>query len=344
MIKATFEAKLPCGGKLRISDSEWGIYYYFPGPDRRYKGTHVHIPGNSINQYISAYDENFLEYEQLKQTIPAGGQFSKPAKMGMSIRIGPLFDGVCLQSYHMPVSTRAQLKKVLDGYRDASRQVNEFRNHITSIEIVAESEIKIQERFGKIDVATGSVKWWVDAKGFGFIIPDDGSEDIFAHNSEVVMDGFKSLREGQRVEYSPGQGPKGPMAFGIRLLLSSASKTDVALIVQSIAVASTNSLSIEERQRERSREEAKAVTAAKAASATTTVMTTIPDCQTIVTLTKSESDLFDPYASQRHKRGRKSHLAAAINQNVHDHPAMGFVWLVIFVVLIVGSFTLAIFK
>lgn len=165
---------------------------------------------------------------------------------------------------------------------------------------------------------TGSVKWWVDAKGFGFIIPDDGGEDLFAHNSEVVMDGFKSLREGQRVEYSPGQGPKGPMAFGIRLLLSSdVSKTDVALIGQSIAVDPTN-----------------AVTAAKTVSATTMVVTPI----------KSESDLFDPYASQRHKRGRKSHLAAAINQNVHDHPAMGCVWLVIFAVLIVGSFTLAIFK
>ncbi|MES2207325.1 MAG: hypothetical protein V4525_11110 [Pseudomonadota bacterium] len=52
---------------------------------------------------------------------------------------------------------------------------------------------------------------------------------------------------------------------------------------------------------------------------------------------------FDPYASQRHKRGRKSHLAAAINQNIHDNPQMQWVWAVIFAVLILGSFILAIF-
>jgi hypothetical protein len=54
------------------------------------------------------------------------------------------------------------------------------------------------------------------------------------------------------------------------------------------------------------------------------------------------TDGFDPYASQRHMRGRKSHLAAAINQNIHDHPFMGVVWLIIFVVLLVGSFVLGV--
>lgn len=94
--------------------------------------------------------------------------------------------------------------------------------------------------------------------------------------------------------------------------------------------APAESLSLEERW-ERYRAEAKAVTAAKAAVASKMAPTAI-------------SDPYDPYASQRHKRGRKSHLAAAINQNIHDNPATGCVWFVIFVVLIVGSFILANFK
>jgi len=67
-------------------------------------------------------------------------------------------------------------------------------------------------------MATGRVKWWNDAKGFGFIIPDDGSENIFAHFSEVMMEGYKTLHEGQRVEYSTKQLARGPMAAGIRSL------------------------------------------------------------------------------------------------------------------------------
>ena len=57
-----------------------------------------------------------------------------------------------------------------------------------------------------------------------------------------------------------------------------------------------------------------------------------------------DPNVFDPYAPQRHKRGRKSHLAAAINQNIHDNPGMGWVWAVIFVVLFFGAVGLAIFK
>lgn len=59
---------------------------------------------------------------------------------------------------------------------------------------------------------------------------------------------------------------------------------------------------------------------------------------------KPKSDGYDPYASQRHKRGRKSHLAAAINQNIHDHPGMAWVWIPLILVLMVGAFALAIFK
>ena len=65
-------------------------------------------------------------------------------------------------------------------------------------------------------MAAGTVKWFNDAKGFGFITPDDGGKDLFAHHSEIQGTGFKSLKEGQKVEYEAPQGAKGPAASKIR--------------------------------------------------------------------------------------------------------------------------------
>lgn len=66
-------------------------------------------------------------------------------------------------------------------------------------------------------MTTGSVKWFNDAKGFGFITPDDGSEDLFAHFSAIQSNGFKSLAEGQRVNFDVTSGPKGKQASNIRV-------------------------------------------------------------------------------------------------------------------------------
>ncbi len=65
-------------------------------------------------------------------------------------------------------------------------------------------------------MASGIVKWFNDAKGFGFITPDDGSKDLFAHFSEIKGNGFKSLSEGQRVQFVVKQGAKGPQATEIQ--------------------------------------------------------------------------------------------------------------------------------
>jgi CspA family cold shock protein len=63
---------------------------------------------------------------------------------------------------------------------------------------------------------TGSVKWFREDKGFGFIVPDDGGDDLFFHFSEIKMDGFKKLDAGDRVEFEKAKNPKGWMAIKIQ--------------------------------------------------------------------------------------------------------------------------------
>ncbi len=65
-------------------------------------------------------------------------------------------------------------------------------------------------------MSTGKVKWFDEKKGFGFITPDDGGEDLFVHHSNIAAEGFRSLREGQDVEYEVGEGRKGPQATEVR--------------------------------------------------------------------------------------------------------------------------------
>ena len=67
---------------------------------------------------------------------------------------------------------------------------------------------------------TGTVKWFNDAKGFGFIEPEGGGPDVFAHFSAIEMDGFRTLKQGSKVSYEVVQGPKGDLAQGIRALVA----------------------------------------------------------------------------------------------------------------------------
>jgi CspA family cold shock protein len=64
-------------------------------------------------------------------------------------------------------------------------------------------------------VSTGTVKWFNSSKGYGFIAPEDGSEDLFIHHSDIKTEGYASLDEGQKVDFEVGEGKKGPCATNV---------------------------------------------------------------------------------------------------------------------------------
>ena len=113
--------------------------------------------------------------------------------------------------------------------QDPTSEVSVFPSPTASLRSLKWQSIPFLESFARfrpgsagqsiekeVEMSTGTVKWFNDAKGFGFITPDDGGKDLFAHHSEIQMDGFKSLKEGQKVEYDATQGQKGPAAAKIR--------------------------------------------------------------------------------------------------------------------------------
>lgn len=66
-------------------------------------------------------------------------------------------------------------------------------------------------------MTTGTVKWFNESKGFGFITPSDGSKDVFVHFSAIAADGFRTLTEGQQVSFNVENGPKGPQAVNVQI-------------------------------------------------------------------------------------------------------------------------------
>ena len=91
---------------------------------------------------------------------------------------------------------------------------------LTNLSVVEDNEPVVA--VWETGMPTGTVKWFNDAKGFGFIEPEGGGDDVFAHFSAVQMDGFRTLKQGSRVSYELTQGPKGNLAQNIQALDSPA--------------------------------------------------------------------------------------------------------------------------
>jgi hypothetical protein len=135
MSAGTYEEALPCGGKLKVTETSWEILYYFPGPDLRYNGTFFSIPGGSVDRYISAYKENWDDYEKLILSMQTGSEISKPGKMGMTIRVGGFAHGVCIHSYHMPIHSKKELVKVIRDYRYAQQRAAQIQELLASLQV-----------------------------------------------------------------------------------------------------------------------------------------------------------------------------------------------------------------
>jgi CspA family cold shock protein len=89
---------------------------------------------------------------------------------------------------------------------------------VTAVVASAPSAFRSAQIPRRDKMATGTVKWFNDDKGFGFITPDDSGKDLFVHHSAIQGSGFKSLAEGAKVSYDAEQGPKGPAAANVQTL------------------------------------------------------------------------------------------------------------------------------
>lgn len=134
MADGTYSEKLPCGGTLEVTRTGFRIRYYFPGPDNRSNGTFVNVEGHRLEEYIAAFGNNWNEYQRLKLTIPKGGEFQHPGEMGMTIRIGKFAEGVCLQSYHMPIYSLDGLNRVIESYEYAAKRAKQAREMLRAME------------------------------------------------------------------------------------------------------------------------------------------------------------------------------------------------------------------
>lgn len=101
----------------------------------------------------------------------------------------------------------------------AGHKVGEKQCKLSQVEALAASSAQQHARIvEECHMPTGTVKWFSDDKGFGFITPDDGDKDLFVHHTGINGEGYRSLQEGAKVSYDPEQGDKGPKAVNVQAI------------------------------------------------------------------------------------------------------------------------------
>jgi hypothetical protein len=130
-----YKEKLPFGtGDLIATKSTYYIQFYFSGPDMRYSGTLLQIHSNEINKYIKAYEQNWNKFEELKaMKNKLGNEFSVSGVLNMPISIGGWKNGICIDSYHMPLSTKKEIDKLIQSFEWAKEKGPEIMKFLKSL-------------------------------------------------------------------------------------------------------------------------------------------------------------------------------------------------------------------
>lgn len=117
-----YSEQLPLGAKLIVRPTGWHISYYFSGPDMRYSGTSIEIPGKDVGAHIDAFAANWNEYLRLKGQIPPGGSFSIEGACHMTINVGGYWDGVCIRAHHGAMNTLERIELAIASYQYAQKR------------------------------------------------------------------------------------------------------------------------------------------------------------------------------------------------------------------------------
>lgn len=128
-----YREQLSSGGELIVTENNWYISYYFPGPDRRYNGTFFSVRSNDIDKYIQAWKNNFKKYVELKATLSLNGTFETAGEAGMKICIGGFREGVRIDGWHMNIQEQTKIDKIVTEYEQCKIKAKAIQDMLRSL-------------------------------------------------------------------------------------------------------------------------------------------------------------------------------------------------------------------
>lgn len=128
-----YKEHLISGGDLVVTERDWYISYYFPGPDMRYNGTFFSINGKDVDKYIAAWINNFEKYKKLKNTLSLNGTYEITGEAGMKISIGGYRDGVCIDAWHMNIREQSKIDRIIADYKQCKVKAVTIQNMLKSL-------------------------------------------------------------------------------------------------------------------------------------------------------------------------------------------------------------------